>query len=364
LALFWYSLLRLFSTVVDLILISRQPVHEKDLEILLLRRQLAILDRQRSSRAKLSKSEKLTLAVLTVKLKTMSRRTKCQMSDSLRLVKPETVLKWHRDLVARKWTFKRTNVGGRPRKPKALDQLIIRLAHENPRLGYGKLRGELLKLGCEVGETKIADVLEKHGIPPASQRGGSASRRQLMQHYKEQILACDFFTVDTLFLKTVYVLFFIELSTRRVHFAGCTAHPASAWVTQQARQLIWTLDEEGRAMPFLIHDRDSKFTAAFNTVFQAERATILLTPYRAPNANAFAERWVSTVREECLNLLLIFNEAHLRRVLKEYIDYYNHARPHQGLKQQIPIQPSVIFSSEVRCRHVLAGLIHDYYRAA
>jgi putative transposase len=221
-----------------------------------------------------------------------------------------------------------------------------------------------LKLGCEVGETKIAQVLLEHGIPPAPQRGGSTSWRQLMQHYKEQVLACDFFTVETLCLKTSYVLFFIELGTRRVHLAGCTAHPTSAWVTQQARQLMRTLDEEGRTMRFLVHDRDSKFTTTFNTVFQAEHVHLLLTPYRAPNANAFAERWVRTVREECLNHLLVVNDAHLRRVLKEHIDYYNLARPHQGLNQRIPIQPPIISSGEVHCRHVLRGLIHDYYRAA
>ncbi len=250
------------------------------------------------------------------------------------------------------------------RKPKELEQLIVRLAHENPRVGYGKLHGELLKLGYEVGETTIAAVLLKHGILPAPQRGGSTSWRHLMQHYKEQILACDFFTVETLFLQTIYVLFFIELGTRRVHLAGCTAHPTSTWVTQQARQLRWTLEEEGRSMRFLIHDRDSKFSTRFNTVFQAGRTHIVLTPYRAPNANAYAERWVRTVREECLNHLLIFNEAHLRGVLKEYVDYYNHARPHQGLHQQIPIPPSVICSGEIRCRNVLGGPIHDYYRAA
>jgi putative transposase len=161
-------------------------------------------------------------------------------------------------------------------------------------------------------------------------------------------------------LKTIYVLFFIKLGTRRVHLAGCTAHPTSAWVAQQARQLVWTLDDKGRARRFLIHDRDSKFNAIFNTVFQAEGTTILLTPYRAPNANAFAERWVRTVREECLNQLLIFNETHLRRVLKEYVDYYNHARPHQGLNQQIPIQPSVILSGAVRCRNVLGGLTYGW----
>src|SRR5260221_13217911 len=138
-----------------------------------------------------------------------------------------------------------------------------------------------------------------------------------MQNYKEQILACDFFTIEPFFLKTIYVLFFIELGTRRVHLAGCTDHPTAACVTQQARQLMWTLDEAGCSMRFLIHDRDSKFSTAFNTVFQAESIHIVRIPFRAPNANAYAERWVRTVREECLNHLLIFNEVHLRRVLKE-----------------------------------------------
>src|SRR5260221_3431764 len=194
--------------LIDLILIKRLPAHEKEIEILLLRQQLAILERRQNNRVKLSKSEKLTLAVLTVKLKTVSRRTGRQLSDSLRLVKPETVFKWHRELVTRKWTFKRRNVGGRPRKPNELDQLILRLARENPGFGYGKLCGELLKLGDAAGETKIADVLAQHSIPPAPRRGSSTSWRHLMQHYKEQLVACDFFTIETLFLKTIYVLFF------------------------------------------------------------------------------------------------------------------------------------------------------------
>jgi putative transposase len=151
-----------------------------------------------------------------------------------------------------------------------------------------------------------------------------------MTHYKEQILACDFFTIETVFLRTLYVLFFIELGTRRVHFAGCTAHPNGAWATQQARQMAWALEERDVPIRFLIHDRDSKFTEAFDTVFVSERLTIIETPIKAPNTNAYAERWVRSVREECLDKLLILNETHLRRVLRAYVAYYTDERPCQG----------------------------------
>lgn len=183
--------------------------------------------------------------------------------------------------------------------------------------------------------------------------------------YQAQMLACDFFTIETVFLKTIYVLFFIELNTRRVYVAGCTSQPNSVWVTQQARQFLWQLQDEQRAMCFLIHDRDTKFTASFETVFAAEGIGSILTPYRAPNANAVAERWVRSVRNECLDWLLIVNEGYLRRVLKEYTDYYNTARPHQGLHQQapIPFQPGPRHGP-IHCREVLGGLIHDYSRQA
>ncbi len=186
-----------------------------------------------------------------------------------------------------------------------------------------------------------------------------------MQHYKAQILACDFFTVDTLFLQTVYVLLFIELGTRRVHFAGCTAHPDAAWVTQQARQMVWALEDRAPAIHFLIHDNDTKFSATFDAIFQSEGITVIHTPFRAPNANAYAERWVRTVREECLRKLLIINQAHLRSVLREYVAYFNGSRPHQGIAQQTPI-PMTIVSRDgpVCCREVLGGIVHDYYRDA
>jgi len=140
------------------------------------------------------------------------------------------------------------------------------------------------------------------------------------------MLACDFFTIETVFLKTIYVLSFIELNTRRVYVPGCTSQPNSVWITQQGRQFLWQLQDEQRTMRFLIHDRDTKFSASFETAFVAEGIETILTPYRAPNANAVAERWVCSVRHECLDRLLILNERHLRRVLKEYTDYNNTAR--------------------------------------
>ena len=160
-----------------------------------------------------------------------------------------------------------------------------------------------------------------------------------MTHYKDQVLACDFFTVETLFLQTVYVLFFIEVGSRRVHFAGCTAHPNAVWVEQQARQMVWKLEERDPAIHFLIHDNDSSFTQAFDTVFRSEGIRVIHTPYHAPNANAHAERWVRTARDECLDNLLIINQAHLRRVMREFVIYYNTARPHQGIDQQISYSP-------------------------
>ena len=156
------------------------------------------------------------------------------------------------------------------------------------------------------------------------------------------MLACDFFTVETVFLKTIYVLFFIELNTRRVYLAGCTQHPDSTWIIQQARQFTWRLQDDFTVKRFLIHDRDGKFTKAFATVFATEGIEAIWTPFRAPNANAFAERWVRSVRNESLDHLLIFSEGHLRRVLTEYVVYYNTARPHQGLHQQPPSDSTAV----------------------
>jgi hypothetical protein len=305
----WFAVMHVFSTLLDWLRIGQLSEREKDLELLLLRHQLVILEQQAHRPRRVSRAEKLTLSVIAVKLKSCKDRSMRQWRDLIRIVQPETLFKWHRELVRRKWTFRQPERGGRPRTKRELEALIVRFARENRDWGYGKIQGELGKLGYEVSEETIGNVLERHGIPPAPQRRGSTSWRQLMQHYKAQILACDFFTLDTLFLQTVYVLFFIELGTRRVHLAGCTMHPNSAWVTQQARQMVWVLEDRAPAIHFLIHDNDTKFTTTFDSIFQSEGITVIHTPFRAPNANAFAERWVRTVRDECLRKLLIVNQA-------------------------------------------------------
>jgi len=289
-----------------------------------------------------------------MQIKKRARAGGQRLKDSLLLFKPATVLKWHRELVKRKWTFHHRATVGRPRLDAELEALIVRLANENPGLGYEKLQGELGKLGYDVGISTVRDVLKRHHILPAPERDRAHSNwRTFLNHYKTQMLACDFFTIETVFLKTVYVLFFIEASTRRVYLAGGTSQPDSAWVTQQARQLLWQLSDTESPKHFLIHDRDTKFTAAFETVFVSEGIETVLTPYQAPNANAFAERWVRSVREECLDRLLIVNQTHLRRVLREYIDYYNTARPHQGLQQQAPLPfPRGPAMGPIACRAV------------
>jgi putative transposase len=255
----------------------------------------------------------------------------------------------------------------------------VRLATENPRWGYSKIQGELLKLGYSIGRSTVRDLLKREHIPPSNRRAKRGGNwRSFLGHYAHQMLSTDFFTVETIRLQTLYVLFYIELSTRRVHFAGCTAHPTSEWVTQQARNLTWELQEtrtpqSGQLpMRFLIHDRDAKFTRSFDTVLQSEGIEIIRTPYRAPNANAYAERWVRTAREECLDHLLILGERHLHRVLTRYTEYYNERRPHQGIGQRIPAamankarieeQPSTLTRHPVHRRDVLGGIIHDYSR--
>jgi hypothetical protein len=359
----WFCVWQVVSTLIELIQLGRRSESDKGLEILLLRRQLAIYERRQERAPHLSRGEKLTLVVLATKLKAKTGRTVKAMGDVIRMVKPATLFGWHKQLVRHKWTYRHRNAG-RPRTDKAIEQLVLRLAREND-WGYECIEGELLKLGYTISHETVGNILERHGVPPAPERDTSPSWRHLMTHYKDQLLACDFFTVETLFLQTLYVLIFVETGTRRVHFAGCTAHPDNAWVTQQARQVMWELEDRDPGIRFLIRDNDTKFTDAFDTVFRSEGIDVIPTPYRAPNANAYVERWIRSVREECLDKLLIINPAHLRRVMREYIEFFNTARPHQGLEQRIPV-PLIGHKNTgpVRSRAVLGGIIHDYYRDA
>lgn len=357
------AIAHVFSALLELLRISQMSDHDKDLEILVLRYQLGIAQRKLNRTLKPSKSEKLTLAVLVNQLKRRTNRTTNELRSSIRIFTPRTVIRWHNELVKRKWTYKKRNKGGRPRINALIESLIVRLANENSRWGYGKIAGELIKLGHRLSETTIRNVLDRNDIVPAPVRAGLISWRQLMDHYKSQILACDFLTVETLFLKSLYVFFFIEIGTRRVYLAGVTSHPNGLWVAQQARQFVWTLEERDGEFRHLIRDRDGKYSRAFDDVFRSEQINIIRTPVRAPNVNAFAERFVRTLREECLDELIVINERHLQNILVEFIDYYNSRRPHQGLEQQSPIeQPSSSSEGMVTKRKVLGGIINDYYR--
>jgi hypothetical protein len=355
----------LLAFLVDLVLGARRGDRDKDLQILLLRHQLRLTQRQRPHPPRLTHGEKLTLAVLTTALARLTTGPRRQLDQRVLLFKPDTVLKWHRDLVRRKWTHRRRNRGGRPAIPAEIESLILRLARENARWGHRRIQGELRKLGHAISASTVRAALRRHHVPPAPQRRRATTWRAFIRAHKEQLLACDFFTVETLFLKTLHVLFFLEVGTRRVHLAGCTARPTAAWVTQQARQLAWALQDTGVSPHCLIRDRDAKFPPTFDAVFASEGVEVIRTPYLAPTANAYAERWVGSVRAECLDHLLIVNEAHLRHVLAGYVAHYNRARPHRGLSQQTPIPYSPSARCEpVRRRDVLGGLLHEYDREA
>ena len=346
----------------DLAQVLTRSTQDQALEVVLLRHQRRIALRKAPSAPRLSRWEKVVLAALGARCH--------DLANALVLVKPATVLRWQRAIVQRKWTYGNTPKCGRPRTPAATVDLIVRFARENPAWGYGKLQGERLKLGHRASRVTIKRVLRRHGLPPAPRRRHATTWRAFLAQHREQLLACDFFTVDTLCLQRLYVLFFIELGSRRLHIVGCTAIPDAPWVTQQARQLSWQLQEErARPLRFLIRDRDGKFPVSFDAVFASEGLTIVKTPPRTPNANAFAERVVRSLREECLDHLLIVNQAHLRSVLTQYADYYNHRRPHQGRDQAPPVPPAAAPArpadpAQIRCRPVLGGLINDYDVAA
>jgi putative transposase len=311
--------LTLCRSIQLLVLLARGEA-AKDLEILVLRHQLTVLRRQ-VPRPKLEPADRALLAAVS--------RVLPRARWSCFLVQPDTLLGWHRRLVAGAWTHPHRQTG-RPPLDQEVQQLIVCLARENPRWGYQRIQGELLHLGVRVSATAIRSTLRRHGLEPAPRRTAGTWRTFLRQQ-GAGIIACDFFTVDTVWLKRLYVLFFIEVDTRRVHLGGVTAHPNGCWVTQQARNLVLVLGERGRSVRFLVRDRDAKFSRGFDQVFRSEDGEVLVTPVRAPKANAFAERWVRTVRAECLDWLLIVGRGHLEQVLRIYVKHYNEHRPHRAL---------------------------------
>src|SRR6266699_620766 len=236
------------------------------------------------------------------------------------------VLRRQGELVRKHWAaFGLRPRRGRPPVSDELRNLILRLGRENPRWGDRRIQGELLKLGYRVSATTIRGVLRRHRVPPAPSRDGPTWAQFLAAH-AGAILACDFFTVDTVLLRTLYVLVFMEIGSRRILYANCTAHPNAAWVTQQARNLSWELNQLDTPIRLAIHDRDAKFVDEFDQALCGEGAGVALTPYRCPRANAHCERMIKTLRHEALDWLLIFGERHLRLVLRQYIEHYKHQR--------------------------------------
>jgi putative transposase len=271
-------------------------------------------------------------------------------------------------LVARHWTYPRRS-SGRPAVGGEVRELVLRLARENPRFGYQRIAGELAGLGIGVSATTVRKLLRNAGLGPAGKRAG-LSWREFLQSQAQSMLACDFFTVDTVGMRRLYVLFFIELGSRRVRLAGCTANPSGVWVAQQARKLAWSLTERATPLRFPIHDRESKLTDAFDEVFRSEGISIIRTPVKAPKANAFAKRFVGTIRRECLDWMLIFGRRQLERTLRIYVEHYNGHRPHRALGLVPPERRPALRLVEtheagrVRRRARLGGLINEYSVAA
>jgi putative transposase len=332
---------------------GRRSEFVKDVELLVLRHQLAVLRRQQP-RPSFRAADRAFLAALSRMLPPRGRHGL--------IVTPQTLLRWHRELVRHKWTQPQRS-SGRPPVERSVRDLVLRLARENPRWGYPRIAGELLKLGVRVSPSTVRPLLLAAGLKPAP-RGNGPSWREFLRQQAASVLACDFFTVETMTLRRYYVLFFIELGRRRVHLAGCTSNPTGAWVAQQARNLSFSgLLERTR---FLIHDRDSKFSAAFGEVFRSEGIKTIQTPIRAPQANAYAERFVRTVRAECLDWLLILGSRHLEHVLRTYTTHYNAERPHRALAFAPPEAGSTARPANTKIeRHdLLGGLIHEYRAAA
>jgi transposase InsO family protein len=281
------------------------------------------------------------------------------------LVTPDTILRWHRQLIARKWTMARRGVG-RPSVLREIRQLTVRMARENPTWGYRWIQGALKNLGHRVARSTIASILREHGISPVPER--PTSWRTFLATHWGAIAAADFFTTEVWTprgLVTYYTVLVIDLATRQVHLMGSTPHPDDAFVGQVARTLTHAGDGALVDHRILICDRDSKWSEAFRHTLAAAGVRVVHTPLRAPNANAFAERFVRSIKEECLDRLVILGEAHLRRALREFATHYHHERNHQGLHDQlIAPAPTGPPNGAIRCRPRLGGLLRYYYRAA
>jgi transposase InsO family protein len=344
--------------------------HDKDVEILVLRHQLAVLQRQLAQlgqqRVRFEPADRVLLAAL---LRQLPRPT---LRGLPLLVRPDTVLRWQRDLLRRRHAaISRPRRRGRPCTVHSVRVLVLRLARENPGWGYRRIHGELLVLGVKVAPSTVWEILRAAGIDPAPARSAT-TWAAFLRSQADALLAADFIETVTLTGARLYVLAVIEHASRRVRLLGVTAHPNAVWVTQAARNLVMDLDEAGHHVRYLIRDRDAKYPALFDEILANAGIKVVCSGVRMPRMNSIMERWVRTCRRELLDRTLIWNQRHLLHALREYETFYNQHRPHQGIANARPLAalPVPIMDSHqlaqltIRRRDRLGGIIHEYEHAA
>ena len=338
---------------------------DKDIEILALRHQLIVLQRQ-VGKPVFTQADRMVLAGLLRYLPPEKLR------KLLLLVRPDTLLRWHRDLIKRRHAAtcapKRR---GRPRTVRSIRALVLRLARENSSWGYRRIHGELAALGIKVAASTVWEILNKHGVAPAPERD-SITWTRFLHNQAGALLACDFFETRTLTGAHLYAFAVIEHATRRIRILGATAHPTAAWTAQLGRNLVMDLEDAGARAKFLIRDRDAKFTDAFDAVLDDAGLEVVKSGVRMPRMNSVMERWIQTCRRELLDRTLIWNQHHLLHALREYETFYNRHRPHRALGQAAPRRPSPepitepgqITRIEIRRQDRLSGILHEYRHAA
>ena len=340
---------------------------DKDTEILVLRHQIAVLERQLGGRkVRFTPADRVLLAALLHRLRPQA------LGRMRLLVRPDTVLRWHRDLVRKRHAARsRPGRPGRPRTVRSVRVLVLRLVRENPAWGYRRVHGELLVPGVKAAPSTVWEILKKAGIDPAPGRSAT-TWAGFLSSQAEALLACDFFETVTLSGTRVFVLAVIEHHTRRIRVLGATTHPTTSWVAQAARNLVMDLQDAGCRARFLIRDRDGKFPELFDAVLADGGIEVVLSGVRMPRMNSIMERWVQTCRRELLDRTLIWNQHHLLHALREFERFYNGHRPHQGIANARPLRPlpspitnlDQIAHLDIRRRQRLGGILHEYEHAA
>jgi putative transposase len=348
----------LITRVTTWLRLSQREEAWQTAEILILRHQLAVLQRHQPRRPKLTWADRALLAAL------LSVIPKARRQGLRLLVTPDTILRWHRDIVRRRWaTRSMRGRTGRPATRRHIKALVLRLARENPEWGYRRIHGELAGLGVDVAASTVWEILRTNGIDPAPRRTGP-TWSQFLRSQAEAILACDFFSVDLLDGTHAYVLTVIGHAARRIRVLGVTLYPTGEWTTQQARNLIMDLGEQAERVKFMIRDRGSNFTAAFDSVLADAGIRTVLCNVRTPRMNAIAERWIGGCRRELLDRTLIWNQSHLQQILRDYENHHNQHRLHRSLHAAAPLKPLPepvdLEQYRVRRHARVGGLINEY----